>query len=131
MIVMKNEGRQDDIDSPIFFLFLSSINEKISINPIKKKILSYLWYKKEGISISQISHILKIDYKNTWRYIKDFQKQKIVILDPATPSQGKKVLVSINHNYLSEEKGLSTKKWLEDFSKNFTKNSMKTNKTLS
>ena len=82
------------------FMMLALLSQDIPLNPIKTKILLYLLknINKEK-TISDISRDLKIDYKNTRRYVEYFNNKGIVKLNPEKPSQGKKVLVSINQGY--------------------------------
>jgi len=100
---------------PDLGFMLSLMKNDVSINPTKMLILGYLRENKEKKnSISDISKDLNIDYKNTWRYIKQFQKSGLVKLNPKKPSQGKKVLVSINENHdfimMGGEKTITMKK---------------------
>ena len=82
------------------FMMLALLSQDIPLNPIKTKILLYLLKNidKEK-TISDISRDLKIDYKNTRRYVRYFNNKGIVKLNPEKPSQGKKVMVSINQGY--------------------------------
>jgi len=100
---------------PDIGFMLSLMKNDVSINPTKMLILGYLRENKEKkSSISDISKDLNIDYKNTWRYIKQFQKSGLIKLNPKKPSQGKKVLVSINEGHdfimMGGEKTITMKK---------------------
>jgi len=110
----KSEEGITEIHPDIGFM-LSLMKNDVSINPTKMLILGYLRENKEKkSSISDISKDLNIDYKNTWRYIKQFQKSGLIKLNPKKPSQGKKVLVSINENHdfimIGGEKTITMKK---------------------
>lgn len=71
------------------------LSKGVPLNENKVKILEYLIKNKEA-SISEISRELKIDYKNTHRYIQQFKKAGAVKLNPNELSRGKKVMVSLN-----------------------------------
>jgi len=64
------------------------------------KILQVVYGKR--ISISEISKILKIDYKNTHRYINKLSNNGLIILDPKKPMQGKKVYITLSEKTLGE-----------------------------
>jgi len=98
---VKNKSRKEITEiHPDLGFMLSLMKNDVPINPTKMLILGYLRENKERKnSISDISKDLDIDYKNTWRYIKQFQKSGLIKLNPKKPSQGKKVLVSINEEH--------------------------------
>jgi len=101
-IITKEKGKKDLIQEipPSIGFALIIASQNIDLNSAKIKILIYLFKNKEKeVSISQISKDLKIDYKNTWRYVKELHDYNFINLNPETPSQGKKVLVSINKEY--------------------------------
>jgi len=64
------------------------------------KILQLVFGK--GMNISEISRELKIDYKNAHRYISKLHDDKLIILNPKEPVQGKKVFVTLSEKTLGE-----------------------------
>ncbi len=86
------------INNPLFHSFLPIMEKGYNMQEIK--ILQVVYGKR--ISISEISKILKIDYKNTHRYINKLSNNGLIILDPKKPMQGKKVYITLSEKTLGE-----------------------------
>lgn len=86
------------INNPLFHSFLPIMEKGYNLQEIK--ILQLVYEKK--MNISEISRILKIDYKNTHRYINKLYNDGLITLDPKKPLRGKKVYITLSEKTLSE-----------------------------
>lgn len=86
------------INKNLFYAFIPLMEKGYNLQEIK--ILQLVFEKK--MNISEISRELKIDYKNTHRYINKLQKDGRIIFDPKKPTQGKKVYVALSEKTLGE-----------------------------
>lgn len=97
------EAIQQGINKNISKLTLNLIQKGITLNPARMELIKII--SLDGpISIFDLSKKASMDYKNTYRYVKQFKDESIVILDPDTFSKGKKVFVSINKTIFGEKK---------------------------
>ena len=79
---------------PIIVLLLAGGH---TINWPKVRIMHYVLENENmenGVDINQISRALKIDYKNTWRYVKQLIKAKVITSGEI--EQGKKAKLKFN-----------------------------------
>lgn len=79
---------------------LLPIIEKENLNLQEMNIIQLSYEKKR--TISEISKISNIDYKNTHRYIIKLQKKGLLNLNPKIPSQGKKVYITLSKKTISD-----------------------------
>ncbi len=72
-------------------------NEKLNLQEIT---IIQLAYKKK-LTISEISKMSNIDYKNAHRYVFKLHKKGLLNLNPEIPSQGKKVYITLSETLIS------------------------------
>ena len=82
----------------LFYAFIPVMERGYNLQEIK--ILQLIFKKK--MNMSEISRKLKIDYKNTHRYISKLHKDGLIILEPSKPIQGKKVYITLSKRILGE-----------------------------
>ncbi len=82
----------------LFLALIPFLEKGYNIQEIK--ILQLVFEK--GMNISEISRLLKIDYKNAHRYVNKLHDNKLIILNPKEPVQGKKVNVTLSEKTLGE-----------------------------
>ena len=76
----------------LFYALIPFLEKGYNLQEIK--ILELVFEKK--MNISEISRSLKIDYKNAHRYISKLHDEKLIVLNPKEPVQGKKVYVTLS-----------------------------------
>jgi predicted transcriptional regulator len=82
----------------LFYALIPFLERGYNLQEIK--ILELIFEK--GMNISEISRALKIDYKNAHRYVSKLSDDKLIILNPKEPVQGKKVQVTLSEKTLGE-----------------------------
>ncbi len=82
----------------LFYALIPFIEKGYTLQEIR--ILQLIFEKRANIS--EISKELSIDYKNTHRYINRLHKNKLIVLEPLKPIQGKKVYVTLSEKTLQE-----------------------------
>jgi len=97
---MKRERFEIVFDTEIVLSLLTK-GETLNLNELK--IISYILHRRNihltPATISDISRDTNLDYNNTHRYIQKLKNKNIIVLNPPTYSQGKKVFVEYNEKF--------------------------------
>ena len=81
----------------LFRAFIPLLEQGYNLQEIK--ILQAVFGKR--MNISQISKELKIDYKNTHRYIHKLKNGGLITLNPSKPVRGKKIEITLSEKALN------------------------------
>lgn len=82
----------------VFYALVPFLERGYNLQEIR--ILELVFEKR--MNISEISKELDIDYKNAHRYINKLHEDKLIVLNPKEPIQGKKVYITLSEKTLGE-----------------------------